>query len=59
MVAAPCAMIRDHTVLQAFTEQVSRFVRDRLVPFEAEVAETDRVPPEIIAEMRALGRVAQ
>jgi len=48
-------MIRDNAVLNALVEQVSRFVHDRLVPLEAEVAETDRVPPEVVAEMRALG----
>jgi acyl-CoA dehydrogenase len=48
-------MIRDQSVLQSLVEQVSRFVRERLVPCEAEVAETDCVPPDIIADMRELG----
>jgi len=48
-------MIRDPATLQALVEQIARFVRERLIPSEAEVAETDRVPPGIVAEMRALG----
>jgi len=32
-----------------------RFVDERLIPLEAEVAETDHVPDKIIDEMRALG----
>ena len=32
-----------------------RFVRERLVPAEDEVAETDEIPPAIVAEMRDLG----
>ena len=48
-------MIRDPAILQAFIDQVSRFVRERLVPLEAEVDERDCIPPEIIAEMRELG----
>ncbi len=48
-------MIRDHATLEALVDQISRFVRERLIPCEADVAENDRVPEEIIAEMRALG----
>jgi len=36
-------------------ETVARFVRERLVPLESKVAEDDRVPPEVVDEMRALG----
>jgi acyl-CoA dehydrogenase len=48
-------MIRDHDTLQAFVSQLRRFVEERLIPREAEVAETDRIPPEIVAEMREMG----
>jgi len=48
-------MIRDHATLESLVDQISRFVRERLMPSEADVAENDRVPEEIIAEMRALG----
>ncbi len=36
-------------------EAVRRFVAERLRPIEAEVAENDAVPDEIVAEMRELG----
>jgi acyl-CoA dehydrogenase len=36
-------------------ETVRRFVRERCVPIESRVAEDDRVPDDIIAEMGALG----
>ena len=36
-------------------ETVRRFVREKCIPIEAKVAEEDRVPDEIVAEMRALG----
>lgn len=48
-------MIRDHLTLQALLDQIERFVRDRLIPNEAEVSESDRVPPQIVTEMRELG----
>jgi len=34
---------------------VRRFVSERLRPREAEVAESDAIPPELVAEMQALG----
>ena len=36
-------------------ETVARFVRERLVPREAKVADDDAIPPEIVDEMRGLG----
>jgi len=36
-------------------ETVRRFVREKCVPIEARVAEEDRVPDSVIAEMRELG----
>ncbi len=48
-------MIRDPETLDALLDSVSRFVRERLVPAEEEVAETDVIPPAIVDEMRALG----
>ncbi|MCF4165599.1 acyl-CoA dehydrogenase family protein [Zavarzinia compransoris] len=38
-----------------FIETLDRFVRERLRPAEARVAEEDAVPAEILAEMRDLG----
>ncbi|MBP9183811.1 MAG: acyl-CoA dehydrogenase family protein [Fuscovulum sp.] len=48
-------MIRDPEILDGLLETVRRFVRERLVPAEAEVEETNAIPPRIIDEMRALG----
>ena len=48
-------MIRDPETLEALLDSVRRFVRERLVPAENEVAETDEIPPAIVDEMRQLG----
>ncbi len=48
-------MIRDPQTLQALLDTVNRFVRERLVPAEAQVAETDEIPADIVAEMKAMG----
>ena len=48
-------MIRDPEILDALLDSVSRFVRERLVPAEHEVSETDEIPPKIVEEMRQLG----
>src|SRR5260221_9139976 len=48
-------MALDPQTLREFLDTIARFVRERLVPAEAEVAETDAVPPAIVAEMRRLG----
>ena len=48
-------MINDQETLNLLLDNLSRFVRERLVPAEAEVAEHDRIPPDIVEEMRALG----
>ena len=48
-------MIRDPETLNALLDSVSRFVRERLVPAENEVAETDQIPPAIVDEMKQLG----
>lgn len=45
----------DPETLAQFRETVRRFARERLVPIEEQVAETDQVPPEVIQEMRDLG----
>jgi acyl-CoA dehydrogenase len=37
-------MIRDADTLNALLDTVNRFVRERLVPAEAQVAETDEIP---------------
>jgi len=48
-------MIRDQEILNQFIDTVSRFVREKLVPAEEEVAETGVVPESILAQMRELG----
>ena len=48
-------MIRDPDTLAALIDSVSRFVRERLVPNEALVADTDAIPTPIVGEMKALG----
>ena len=48
-------MIRDPETLNLLLDSVSRFVRERLVPNEPLVAETDEIPADIVDEMRELG----
>lgn len=48
-------MIRDEETLNILLDSISRFVREVLVPNEALVAETDAIPPAIVAQMRELG----
>ena len=48
-------MIRDQETLDFLLETVGRFVRERLMPAEDVVAETDEIPAGIVAEMRELG----
>jgi len=45
----------DHETLQQLTDTVRRFVRERLVPLETQVAEQDAIPEDVIQEMRELG----
>jgi acyl-CoA dehydrogenase len=45
----------DPQTLRQFLDTIQRFVRERLQPAEESVAESDTVPPAIIAEMRKLG----
>jgi acyl-CoA dehydrogenase len=48
-------MIRDPETMNAFVDTVARFVRERLVPAEEVVAETDKIPDDIAQEMKAMG----
>ena len=48
-------MIRDLEIHNMLLATVERFVRDRLIPAENEVARTDQIPEAIIDEMRAIG----
>ncbi|MDE1184769.1 acyl-CoA dehydrogenase family protein [Paraburkholderia sp.] len=48
-------MIRDQETMNVLLDNVSRFVRERLVPNEERVAETDEIPADIVDDMKALG----
>jgi len=48
-------MIRDPDTLAAFLDSVRRFVKERLVPAENTVADTDEIPEDIVADMKAMG----
>lgn len=48
-------MIRDQELLDQLVDMVDRFVRERLIPAEHQVAEDYQVPDEIIQEMKDLG----
>ncbi len=48
-------MIRDPELLNQLVDTIARFVRERLIPNEARLAEEDAVPAEILAEMKEMG----
>jgi acyl-CoA dehydrogenase len=48
-------MIRDQETQTLLQDSVRRFVKEKLVPREEEVAETDAIPADILAAMRELG----
>jgi acyl-CoA dehydrogenase len=48
-------MIRDQEILNQLLDTISRFVRERLIPLERQVAEEDNIPADIIEEMKELG----
>ena len=45
----------DSDVFDQFLEQLERYVRERLIPAEAQVIEDDKVPDDILAEMKDMG----
>ncbi len=49
------SMIRDQETLNILLDSLARFVRERLMPAEEHVAETDAIPYDIVNEMRELG----
>lgn len=48
-------MIKDQERLQALLAQTRQWVRDRAIPAEDRVAESDEVPAELVREMREQG----
>jgi acyl-CoA dehydrogenase len=49
------AMIRDPETLNVLLDSLRRFVRERLIPAEQTVAETDHIPEDIVEQMRQMG----
>jgi acyl-CoA dehydrogenase len=48
-------MALDQETLNQFVESVRRYVRDRLIPLEKQVAEDDQIPESVIEEMQEMG----
>jgi acyl-CoA dehydrogenase len=48
-------MIRDQETLNLLLDSITRFVRERLVPNEEIVAQTDQIPAGLLQEMKDLG----
>ncbi len=48
-------MALDSETLDQLLETIRRFVRERLVPLEHQVAENDAIPAEIVSAMREMG----
>ncbi|PLC53989.1 acyl-CoA dehydrogenase [Pollutimonas nitritireducens] len=48
-------MIRDQETLNILLSNISRFVRERLIPNEEIVAETDEIPVDIVQDMKTMG----
>ena len=45
----------DADTFEQFIDQLKRYVRDRLLPAEAQVIADDRIPDDLLAEMREMG----
>ncbi len=45
----------DPEIFEQFIDQLERYVRERLLPAEKEVIETDRIPDDIVKEMKEMG----
>jgi acyl-CoA dehydrogenase len=48
-------MIRDIETMNVLRDNIARFVRERLIPNEALVAETDEIPQHVVDDMKAMG----
>jgi len=48
-------MIRDPESFNILLDTIARFVRERLIPSEQQVADTDEIPADILKEMRGMG----
>jgi acyl-CoA dehydrogenase len=54
-IAATLPPAMDEETLVQLIEVVRKFVNERLIPLEAQVAQEDRIPGEIVQEMREMG----
>ncbi|WP_233453922.1 acyl-CoA dehydrogenase family protein [Tsuneonella flava] len=45
----------DPELFEQFIDQLDRYVRERLIPAEREVIENDRIPEDIVQEMKDMG----
>ena len=45
----------DPETFEQFIEQLDRYVRERLIPAERDVIENDRLPDDIVEEMKEMG----
>ena len=54
-IAATLPPAMDEDTLEQLIDVVRKFVNERLIPQEAQVAEEDIIPTEIIQEMREMG----
>ncbi|MBY0271681.1 MAG: acyl-CoA dehydrogenase family protein [Burkholderiales bacterium] len=48
-------MIRDPESFNILLDTISRLVREKLIPREEEVTESDEIPADIVADMRTMG----
>ncbi|MBL4572953.1 MAG: acyl-CoA dehydrogenase family protein, partial [Gammaproteobacteria bacterium] len=48
-------MIRDPETLKQLVDLVERFVRERLIPAENQMAEEGKLPEALLEEMKSLG----
>ncbi len=45
----------DQDTFEQFHEQLERYVRERLIPAEKDMIEHDKVPDDILSEMKDMG----
>lgn len=57
-ISAPRNPGMDEDVFEQFAEQLQRYVRERLIPAEPDVIAHNRVPEDILGEMREMGLFA-
>jgi acyl-CoA dehydrogenase len=48
-------VIRDHATFNILLDSIRRFVRERLIPAERQVAGSGGIPAALVGEMREMG----